>query len=93
MITLSEGSKEMIPFVQVEITTGRFPFYYWYEVHIWNEKEQVWYHDIDKDGGCFTLWRTIRKCKEVLSDAWFEELSDKEASQLDHDMWAGRGKM
>lgn len=50
-------------------------------------------HDWEKDGGCFTLWRTVRKCKEILAKTWFDQLSDNEASQLDHDMWAARGKM
>jgi len=74
MIILKEGSKEMLPYVRVEIETGRFWFEYWYEVHYWSDKEQCWYHDWEKDGGGFGLWFVLRKAQKALHDKWFELL-------------------
>ena len=74
MIKLHEGSKEMLPFVQVTITTGRFWFEYWYEVDYWSDKEQCWCHDYEKDGRGYGLWFTLNKARKALHDTWFELL-------------------
>jgi len=72
MITLKEGSKERLPYVEVKITTGRYWVQYWFEVHYWNEKEQCWYHDYKRDGGGFGLWFVVRKANRALSDCLYE---------------------
>lgn len=72
MITLEDGSEDMLPWVKVEIEPGRWPFEYWYEVHYLDNKDGIWTHYHQKDGGGFGLWRVWQKARVVLSDVWFE---------------------
>lgn len=73
MITISEGSEEMLPYVQVEISPGRWPFQWFFEVSYYdpeNEHEGVkmpcWVHDWEQDGGAFGFWRVMRKAIEAV---------------------------
>jgi hypothetical protein len=75
-ITLSQGSEDMAPWVEVEIMPGRFWFTYWFEVSYWDPVEKVWYHDIEKDGSVFGFWFAFKKAEEVLSEVWFERLQE-----------------
>ena len=89
MITLIEGSETMLPYVQVEITTGRFPFQYWYEVSFYDPTNEIdgkicpcWVHDYEKDGGGFGLWFVVRKANEALQNCWFELLDKKTPTKI-----------
>lgn len=73
MIILEDGSKEVLPYVKIEIEPGRWPFQWWYEVHTWNAKTGWWEHDYMYDGGGFGLWRVWKKAKIALMDAWDRE--------------------
>lgn len=80
MIKLEDGSKEMLPYVRVDIDTGRFWFEYWYQVSYWDpeytfngERIGCWVHDWEKDGGGFGLWFVLRKAHEALCEAWSEQ--------------------
>ena len=74
----------MLPFVQVEITTGRHWFDYWFEVSYWDTENNpfpCWVHDYEKDGGGFGLWFVVRKANEAMQDCWFE-LLDKQNNNV-----------
>lgn len=83
-IIIKEGSSEMLPWVEVEITPGRWPFQWWFEVSYYDpdnemdgQKVPCWVHDYEKDGGGFGLWFVMRKAAEVLQDCWSEEFNSK----------------
>lgn len=92
MIYLKEGAEDMLPYVEVEITTGRWPFEYWYEVSYFDPNNEVegvkipgWTHDWQKDGGCFGFWRVLRKAHEAMLICWeeqFDEMEKKENEKL-----------
>ena len=92
MITLQEGSKENPPFVEVEITPGRWPFEWWYEVSYWDadnetdgEKQPCWVHYWQKDGGGFGLWFVMKKASIVMNEVWgelWDEYIDKKLPPL-----------
>jgi len=72
MFKISEGSFEMLPYVEVDITPGRFWFEWWFEVSYWNAKETCWVHDYECDGGGFGLWFVMRKAYETMQEVWLE---------------------
>jgi len=79
MIILEEGSKDMLPYVRVEITVGGFPFEWLFEVSYWDEMHRendqrcpMWVHYYQKDGEAFGLWRCWKKAEAALSEVWFE---------------------
>ena len=51
MIILEEGNKDMLPWIKVEIEPGRWLFEWWFEVHYLDNKEGIWTHYHQKDGG------------------------------------------
>jgi len=81
MITIEEGSREMLPWIKAEIepALGFWPFHWWYEVYYYDinyeldgKKTPCWVHYDQKDGGAFGLWRTMRKAREAVLDVWME---------------------
>lgn len=89
MITIEEGSKDMLPYVIADIEPavgGGWPFEWWYEISSWEEFEAEpggkkmwgWVHYYKKDGGAITLWRSIRKAREAVLDVYFDLLEKKE---------------
>lgn len=76
MITISEGSKDQLPYIQAQIEPGRVPFTWWFEISTWEYNPELkgycWYHYYEYDGGTFTLWRAYRKAQEVLGKVWME---------------------
>lgn len=81
MITIEEGEKEFLPYVKVEITTGRWPFQYWFEVIYWTNATETecghWTHYWQKDGGGFGLWFVVRKASVVLQEVWYELVDEQ----------------
>lgn len=74
MIKITEGSRDMLPFVEIEITPGRFWFQWWYEVSYWNG--EYWTHDYEKDGGGFGLWFVIQEANDKMHECWSEQLDE-----------------
>lgn len=71
MIRLQEGSKDCLPYVQVEIEPGLWPFQWWFEVTYYDRES--WVNDWEKGGGGFGLWFVWRKAREALIDCWDEQ--------------------
>jgi hypothetical protein len=70
MIKLEEGSKDNLPWIQVEIKPGRWWGTWWYEVSYW--AGEYWFHDYENDGRGFGLWNTIKKGEKAMWDVWDE---------------------
>lgn len=70
-----------MPYVEVEIFTGRYPFEYWFEVSYWSDEEECWCHYTEKDGGGFGLWFVLRKAHAALQDVWFELLEEQKKNE------------
>lgn len=79
MITIEEGSKDMLPYIIADIEPavgGGLPFEWWYEISVWEKNEELgdycWHRYYQKDGGALTLWRTMRKAREAVLEVYFE---------------------
>lgn len=65
-IILEEGSKECMPWITAEITTGRFPFVWWFEISYWDDDDECWVHNLDPEK---SLDFYIQKCEFKFDEA------------------------
>ncbi len=80
MIYVSEGGEELLPYIRADIEPGRWPFEWWFEVHVWLPNYEIggkvvpcWSHAYKYDGGGFGLWRVWRMARQAVNKAWTEE--------------------